>query len=115
MYTREYESEGAKILIPESYGGVAFNENESSPSREEAEGEAVAASVHTEKEEPCDSKSASALMSRLPFGNHIGKLLGDFKLGTEEIIIIAAAAFLLFSKERDIECALILIALLFIS
>ena len=36
-------------------------------------------------------------------------------IGTEEILIIATAAFLFFSKGGDRECALILLLLLFIN
>lgn len=37
------------------------------------------------------------------------------KLGTEEILLIGAAAFLFFSREGDKECALLLLLLLLIN
>ena len=37
------------------------------------------------------------------------------KIGTEEILIIAAAAYLFFSKDGDKECAIMLILLLFVN
>ena len=36
------------------------------------------------------------------------------KIGTEELLILALAAFLFFSKDGDRECALMLLALLFV-
>lgn len=36
------------------------------------------------------------------------------KIGTEELLILALAAFLFFSRDGDRECALMLLALLFV-
>ena len=46
-------------------------------------------------------------------GSGLSRLLPS-GIGTEEILIIGIALFLLFSPSRDIECALLLLALVFI-
>ena len=102
MYMRSYEDE--KIPVPESYGGTAFNGTKEAPEEQAAE---TVASVRN-----------SDLVGQL--FSPVLKLFGKEKLsmphiGTEEIILIAAAAFLLFGKEHDFESALLLIFLVFIS
>lgn len=133
MYTRPYD-ERSGIVIPESYGGTALFDKE--PPSASSENDTVAASgaaqegqrnpweserVHTEKgEEREKSEPVGSFLSKLPFGNLFGGILGNGrfglqKIGTEEILIIATAAFLLFSKDGDKECAIMLILLLFLS
>lgn len=54
-------------------------------------------------------------LTHLPaFGELFGKLKMP-RFGSEEILILAVAAFLFFTKEGDKECALILLFLLFIT
>ena len=129
MYTRPYNEDAHGIVIPESYGGTLLREPE--PPAESIE-ETVGASVGASTKNPWeggspnpveevhkteDTREAFSFLSRLPFGNflsNIGKN-GKFslqKIGTEEILIIATAAFLFFAKEGDKECAIMLLLLL---
>ena len=132
MYTRPYNDDGHGIVIPESYGGTLLRENErpvevkEASHRQdnesnmknpwEAEESAPVKEVHNE----VDSVEAFSFLSRLPFGNlltNIGKN-GKFslqKIGTEEVLIIATAAFLFFAKDGDKECAIMLLLLLFLT
>ena len=96
MYTREYDSE---MRLPGGYSGVAL-----SPCEEEH---------HPEPKPPEKSGITSILPDSLLHLFRKDRLSG-FKIGLEEILIIAAAAFLFFSKDGDIECALMLLVLLFI-
>lgn len=106
MYMRSYEEE--KIPVPESYGGTAFSEKCEIPS----------------KPEEAEAYQASAIAKGRDIGGQLfSPILKLFNkdgfnmphLGTEEIILLATAAFLLFGKEHDIECALLLVALVFIT
>ena len=127
MYTRSYPEKESGIYIPESYGGTAL--------RDRADKECNAKEQYEEqsttREESCntpaeDSESIQTsggiygLFNKLPITSLFGNLFSNEKfslqrIGTEEILIIAAAAFLFFSKEGDKECAIMLILLLFIA
>ena len=132
MYTRPYNDEAHGIVIPESYGGTLLRENDmpteinevqhrqthesKTKNPWEAEASAPAEEVHNED----DSVATFSFLSKLPFGNllsNIGKnsKFGLQKIGTEEILIIATAAFLFFTKEGDKECAIMLLLLLFLT
>ena len=131
MYTRPYD-ERIGIVIPESYSGTALRDGEAKVDEPDALETSTGASseqrnpwekdsIHSkDSEENRDSEPAGSFLSRLPFGNLFGGILGNGKfglqkIGTEEILIIATAAFLLFSKDGDKECAIMLILLLFLS
>ncbi len=131
MYTRPYNDEPHGIVIPESYGGTLLRESERPIKNvEEAPNEAHETSVKNPWEKEAESpreevhkkeESAEAFssLSNLPFGNFLTKLGKNSKfslqkIGTEEILIIATAAFLFFSKEGDKECAIMLLLLLFL-
>ena len=124
MYTRSYTEDVGEILIPEKYGGTSFVQG---PSRD-APGELgdggknpwEKQDIHTSEDE---SKEESAPTSASPTKSAIPTFLsgifknGSFglqKIGKEEILILATAAFLLFSKEGDKECAIMLLLLLFL-
>ncbi len=136
MYTRSYTEENSGILIPESYGGTALRDSgfsesedveekmseyqepiqrESTPPREDSD------SVHTSGVPKSEGDSVlGSLFSKLPIGNIFGNIFGNGKfslqnIGIEEILILATAAFLFFSKEGDKECAIMLMLLLFIA
>ena len=124
MYTRTYTDEGGGILIPESYGGTALTQkakkDESEPREEGGKNPWESQQADTEPEvKSSDSVQASAEISksRVPaFLSNIFKN-GNFSLqniGAEEILILATAAFLLFSREGDKECAIMLLLLLFL-
>lgn len=130
MYTRPYNEDGHGIVIPESYGGTLLRESErtveketpkentyDSPSKNPWEKEDTEPATEVHKND--DSIETFSLLSKLPFGNfltNIGKnsKFGLQKIGTEEILIIATAAFLFFTKDGDKECAIMLLLLLFL-
>lgn len=120
MYSRSYYPESEEMInIPENYDGTAFTEQKQIP-----ENQPVVTETATRIEENRQkTETTASLFSGIPvlsglFGN--GKLFGNTslkmpKLGTEEILILLAAAFLFFSKEGDKECGLILLFLLLIN
>ena len=119
MYSRNYYPEATeKISLPENYDGTAFIER----SAEEPTNEIL----FDPAEEPTLEASSrnDGLLSgfgEIPilsalFGSHGGS--GKLKMpsiGIEEILILATAAFLFFSKDGDKESALILLLLLLIN
>ncbi len=123
MYTRTYNDEKSNIIIPESYGGTALYEsaedkfdNVSDPPKNPWESDAAAAAsapVNEGKSEPTSFLSKikiPAFLSNIFNSDNFGLQ----KIGTEEILLIAVAAFLFFSKDGDKECSLLLLALLFL-
>ena len=132
MYTRSYYSEDEKINVPENYNGTAIREPlENAPPEEAIESEPLRApwdipsdeaskasseAVITKKDS--DSSFFGNILRRLPIspkmlGGELFKLRLE-KIGFEEILIIGIALILLFSKEADKECALMLLLLLFV-
>ena len=141
MYTRNFFPDENKISTPENYDGNAFSEPQGqeemrispkptliaetkiSPREnpvftpEADESHDTEASARPEKE---NSGTLSSVFKRLPFSNLFPAKLGGifkgggFKIGGEELLIIALSLFLLFSKDGDKECALMLLGLLFI-
>ena len=133
MYTRNYIDDEGTVSIPKNYDGIAFDTD--SPDTKNT----VAASVGekkispnelTEQPEEAVMTGASANTDGGLFGNLFGKFqlkslfpssvgsilgLDKFKLGREELLLIGIALFLLFSKEGDKECAIILLLLLFVN
>ena len=124
MYTRSYANETDEIIIPDKYGGTSFTQ----PQYEEHVEKHRASTknpwededIHTKENEESEESTQT---SATPTKGHITTFLSGFfkngnfglqKIGTEEILIIAAAAFLLFSKEGDKECAIMLLLLLFL-
>jgi hypothetical protein len=128
MYTRTYNDDGHGIVIPESYGGTLLRDCDEHTERDDI--------PHAERDTPSgknpwescsdppdeihkseETVETFSFLSKLPFGklfSGIGKN-GNFslqKIGTEEILIIATAAFLFFAKEGDKECAIMLLLLL---
>ena len=135
MYTRSYYPEQEKLTVPENYDGYAFSEEKTeSEVNEQKDNQETPAplrapwdtpSEHTEEKAQEVSASPKSyestfggLMGKLPFWKNFGGLdlfkkgLSDF--GTEELLIIGIALFLLFSKSGDKECSLMLLFLLFI-
>ena len=125
MYTRSYFQDDEKINIPENYDGNAFID--------ESGGDAE---IHTgffpppqhkecqssERSESKKSDTGSGFIANLS-----AKLLPEglwdkcspimdnlFGFGREEMLIIGISLFLIFSESRDVECAIILLLLLFI-
>ena len=118
MYSRSFYPEANESSIPENYVGNAFSE--------------IATSEAVEEEKPTQDENSTmptvslpgndglfSSITRIPFLSSLFKGDGGFlkwpKIGSEEILIIAIAALMFFSKDGDKECALILLFLLFIS
>lgn len=136
MYSRSYYPEEQAIRIPEGYDGTALYEKESveqakpsakiEPQKNEvkfspkdeitAEQESEEVFLRTEKE-------SGGIFPKIDLGNICGGLFSKNpsvksfipNIGTEEILIIGLALFLFFSKSGDRECALLVLALLFIN
>lgn len=107
MYTRNYFNEPG--ALPSDYNGIALRENQSEPAPPIED-----TPVHKEIRREESKKGSGGFLEGL-FGNlHIGLPSLD-KLGYEEILIIAVAAFLFFSDSGDKECAILLILLLLIN
>lgn len=142
MYSRGYYTEAnEKINLPDSYDGVAFSEPSgvtSDVTRDSARGIEESAVGSGGLQNPWEDKGESKRtdvpvgsesvgflsgLARAPLFGKIfsgGSLFGIEglrmpKIGSEELLILATAAFLLFSKEGDKECAIILLLLLFIN
>ena len=125
MYSRSYFTDTEdKMKLPTNYDGTAFSEPKS---EEKLDTGSTYAENPTAK--PTSSGSVSTggdareggLLSGLQrslFGGFFdtGRLsLKLPKLGVEEILILATAAFLFFSAEGDRECAVLLLLLLLIN
>ena len=122
MYTRSYFSEDEAVRLPEKYDGTVFKENAEALSEPECKisEETVGTAVGEKSEESVFSR----LFERLPFGSLFKKGKGAFPIkldkcriesfGTEELLIIAIALYLFFSKDGDKECAIMLAILVFI-
>lgn len=126
MYSRSYYPDADRMNLPENYDGTAFMDRANTDVEEQhvtPEGEDNATPVfkNNDVKEPV-AKQVNGL-GNLPFLSGLfgdGGILGNLGLhiptiGTEEILILATAAFLFFSKSGDRECALILLLLLFIN
>lgn len=134
MYTRNYVDDGVGVNIPQHYDGIAFDTDIQDTKN------TVSATIGERKISPQDTPasfepedtpvSAPIETQGGLFGNIFGKLgfknllpsslnsilsLEQFKLGKEELLLIGLALFLLFSKEGDKECAIILLLLLFVN
>ena len=127
MYTRSYD-EKLGIVIPESYSGSLLRDESNSYYPEEHKAEPQQErpqknpwkkeELHSEEKE--ESTQTFSFIKNLPFRNFFGdifkkKTFSLQNIGTEEILIIGTAAFLMFSKDGDKECANMLLLLLFLS
>ena len=124
MYTRNFYQDEEHMRIPENYDGTAmlerkvggddminkddsFSQVKISPGyKEQVEGKSNNYEQSNAKEEIPVFKN---LFSK---DLNLGSLIPT--LGTEELLILALAAFLFFSKSGDKECALILLFLVFV-
>ena len=121
--------------IPEKYDGTALldlptdtnaascsapkfidaqkNEVKISPQEEPREEQGEPCSSEIREESTAEAFSPTRWLRRIfPRGSFLGELLPKIEL--EELIIIGLALFLFFSKDGDRECALMLLALIFI-
>lgn len=126
MYSRSYYDKEEGFALPANYDGTAFadgvkpEENLTRPPSDCKNEQILERSAESScsADEPV-SFSGLGVLSGLGNG-FLGKLFGKggFKfprLGAEEILIIATALFLLFSRDGDIECAILLLLLLLIN
>lgn len=117
MYSRSFYPDAGEQSIPENYVGTAFAEQASAEKTSELEISDRSPDTQAVSAQAADGGIFSSI-TKLPILSGIfgtGSKLKMPKLGSEEILIIAIAALLFFSKNGDKECALILIGLLFIS
>ena len=114
MYSRSFYSESEDVSnLPKNYDGTAFL-----PPAVPHEQPRDALSEETLEVGNIQSNSGGGFFSSLTHFPAFGELFGKLKMprfGSEEILILAVAAFLFFTKEGDKECALILLFLLFIT
>ena len=112
MYTRTYPDRISDV--PEGYKGTAMSETEMADTGYIGAGANPWENRETEQASVEASKSVSGISGILGglFQN------GKFSLqsvGFEELLIIAAAAYMLLSREGDRTCGIMLLVLLFIS
>ena len=119
MYTRSYFGDSQdRLNLPTGYDGTAFADKEEGRVYESDE-----ATTLLQGEERSEQTFAPISSGGIPllsglFGN--GGIFPKINLkipqiGVEEILILATAAFLIFSKSGDLECAIILLLLLLIN
>lgn len=104
------------MKLPKDYGGSAFGEaaNEAPEPEQDTDSGEIAETVASEGILESISSRLS-LGKLLPEGLRGALHLDKFKIGTEELLIIALALFLFLSKDGDKECAIILFLLLFVN
>ncbi len=108
MYTRDFFKEGSDVKIPLNYDGTALVQDLQS------DNEAIekCEKIEENKESSPSWSDKIGIKSILPrFKEFFPR---EFKLGSEELIIIGIIVFLLFTKSADLESIIILAALLFI-
>ena len=118
MYSRNYDTTD-DFSVPKNYDGTAFSAHkEESAKGAEAGGGGEDGCVKEAFAPSGGGGFFSSLLGKIPFASS----LSGFGLPTalkmpeihgEELLIIAVALFLLFSKNGDKECAIILLILLF--
>ena len=124
MYSRSYYPDSERMSLPENYDGTAFMERPTVEAAEDTVEQTVSDNVDSQVFKGTDEhqhrqqsphESIPLLSGIFGKGGLFGGLgLHSPTIGTEEILILATAAFLFFSKSGDRECALILLLLLFI-
>ena len=119
MYSRPREDFG--ISLPGDYCGTAFKEDDAGSSggicdRGRDESETCEMRERQDCAEGRRAPGISSFLSELPLFRGLGGLgLSVPAFGTEDILIIATAAFLFFSKSGDKECAIMILLLIFIA
>ena len=119
MYSRSYYAdETSRVTLPENYDGTAFRESDKErmpeqPIIESNDENSVEASGHIVGEGTGFGR-IPILSALFGSGESCG-LSGPMNLGIEEILILATAAFLFFSKDGDKESAIILLLLLLVN
>jgi hypothetical protein len=116
MYSRSYYADEAnRVTLPDNYDGTAFREHENETTIETTPTEDnMERSVETSGNVGASGGVKMPILSSL-FGTGGSGLSVPMNLGIEEILILATAAFLFFSKDGDKESAIILLLLLLIN
>lgn len=121
MYSRSFYPEAQdRPMPPENYDGTAFMER--GEEKDQIMTDTMADTGEMPQREAVQTSGGASSLS-IPILSGLfdkGGLLGGLglsmpRIGTEEILILATAAFLFFSKRGDREIALILLLLLFIN
>jgi hypothetical protein len=124
MYSRSYAEPKRETIIPQNYNGCAFEneekgeENATRPPTNEVFSKIEEQDSNANGDEVAEAFSPLETVFSFGkgiFGSLFGGKLGLPKIGTEEILIIATALFLLFSHDGDKTCAIILLLLLLIN
>lgn len=106
MYSRNYfDSDAPTSAVPENYVGNAFQVADVEPKRDEEE------SVPTAASQSQTHRGGLLASLNLPFLDSLRLP----EIGSEELLIIAVALFLLFSQNGDKECAVMLLLLLLVN
>lgn len=118
MYSRPKEDFG--ISLPGDYCGTTFNEDARPRGGVCDRGRDEPETCEPREGQDCKveghARGISSFLSDLPLFKGLGGLgLSVPAFGTEDILIIATAAFLFFSKSGDKECAIMLLLLIFIA
>lgn len=124
MYSRNYSTDASTLRVPEGYDGTALTDRlfgevhqpipdhtgeiKISPREENAEPTGF---ICEEKHSQDFAKLPVFLRKLIPYDLKIGVPT----LGTEELLIGAVALCVIFSHDADILCALMLLALIFIT
>lgn len=106
MYTRDYQ-ESDSVQVPSGYRGTLLDDVGSRETEADSRAKDSGDTIPVGASPGILSKGLRGLLG--------GGLFHGFKIGTEELLIIAAALFLFLSKEGDKECAILLVLLLFVS
>ncbi len=121
MYSRSFFTDDKNPPTPpENYSGTALSEDEPlAEEHEECNASAQQCGCPPLPHEKPQKDESAGIFSKFfgQSGGIFGFLGGEKRgflshIGTEEILIIAVAMFLLFSKEGDKECAVMLLLLL---
>lgn len=133
MYTRSFLGNEEKLSVPENYDGNAFFEPPTPPvaqsipevaateTKISPRDELLHPSEYKEDAEDCSAAEDTPVFEKFSISKFLPASIGNFfkfdsfRLGSEEILIIAIAAFLFFSKGGDKECAIFLLLLLFVN
>ena len=114
MYSRSYyPDDSGRLALPDNYDGTAFIEQ--APQMPE---QVNIPEEHEENSIEAGSNALSGGTLKIPLLSELFGIEGGLRLptlGIEEILILATAAFLFFSKDGDKESAIILLLLLLIN
>ena len=132
MYSQNLSHPDNEIKLPPNYDGVLFSDEAETSDTctnplTSAKSEVKVSPKESENGEPVFKKNEEPgrrLFPALDLGKGIGDIFAGLfrggrifpeKLELEDLLIIGIAAFLFFSPSGDKECALILLALIFVN